>query len=272
MNNLDPRTPAHQLNYSPIYARSYADRNLAHLISSNPYTVASMKKTYGRYLSGFGSEDMSGSVGYDPQYQGQHVYDLEKEDDTFGSGIFDPKGRGGTANANMGIFAGHYSLPGYVARDVPFTVMQDVTDITDDAAVVSIPGGGMFYIEDRGKLMRAAGTPPTWRPAIQPPGWTDFDQVYASSAAPPVPMNGFGQAPVRRLHSQPKRTPHPVWGSPKICATPISCRRSPQSTRSAMSRSFTVRSCRYPSSVPSIRWRRAHQIFRWGRRCHSSTP
>lgn len=206
----NPRTPAHQLHTGQLYARSYFDRNLDHIISSSPETVRRMRNRYGRYLSGFGSEDMTGSTGYDPRYQGQHVYDLEKEDDTFGSGIFDPKGRGGTDNPNMGIFAGHYSLPGYVARDVPFTVMKDVTDITDDADVVSVPGGGMYYVEDRGQLARAAPGGPTWRPAIQPSGWTRYDQVYVDMQGKPVPMSGMGQLPRRRLHSQPKRTPHPV--------------------------------------------------------------
>lgn len=201
--------PAHQLYYGPLYARSYADRNLAHLTSSNPDTVTTMKKRYGRYLSGFGSEDMSGSTGYDPAYQGQHLYDLEKEDDTFGSGIFDPGGRGGTDNANMGIFAGHYSLPGFVARDVPFRVMKDVTDITDGAQVVSIPGGGMLYVADERRRQGAAPSPPTWRPAIQPPGYTRYDQVYVDMQGKPVPMDGFGQ-----LARQPRRVPHPVYGVP----------------------------------------------------------
>jgi hypothetical protein len=223
----NPRTPAHQLYYGPLYARDYFDRNLAHITSSNPDTVASMKKRYGRYLSGFGSEDMSGSTGYDPAYQGEHVYDLEREDDTFGSGIFDPKGRGGTDNPNMGIFAGHYSLPGFVARDVPFTVQKDVTDITDNAAVVSVPGGGMLYVEDRGKLVGAAPGGPTWRPAIQPPGWTRFDQVYVDMQGKPVQMSGLGQLPRRQLHSQPKRVPKSVFGVAAARLNPHLVRKVP---------------------------------------------
>jgi len=215
-----PRTPAHQLYYGPLYARDYFDRNLHHIISSNPKTVADMRKRYGRYLAGFGSEDMSGSVGYDPAYQGRHIYDLEKEDDTFGSGVFDPGGRGGTSNANMGIFAGHYSLPGYAARDVPFSVMKDVTDITDDAQVVSVPGGGMVYIEDRGRLMGAAPSAPTWRPSIQPAGATRYDQVYVDMQGKPVQMSGYGQLPRRRLHSQPPRVPRSVTSVPSDMVSP----------------------------------------------------
>lgn len=217
---MSPRTPAHQLYYGRLYARDYFDRNLAHIISSNPQTVATMRKRYGRYLAGFSGEDMSGQVGYDPAYQGRHVYDLEKEDDTFGSGIFDPKGRGGTTNTNLGIFAGHYSLPGYAARDVPFTVSKDVTDITDDADVVSVPSGGMSYVEDRGRLVGAAPPGPTWRPAIQPPGWTRYDQPYVDMQGKPVPMEGFGQLPRRRLHARPPRVPQTVTSVPTDMVSP----------------------------------------------------
>jgi len=133
---------------------------------------------------GFGSSDMSGATGYDPQYQGQEVYELEGEDDTYGSGIFDPSGRKGTSNPNMGVFASHDSLPGYIARDVPFTVSRDVTDITDDADVVSIPGGGMYYVERGGKNVGAAIMGPTWKPPqIEPAGYTRHDQVYVDMTA-----------------------------------------------------------------------------------------
>lgn len=175
----DPREPAHQLKPGPVYARDYIGRNLSHLISSSPQTVEDMRKTYGRYLSGFGSEDMSGAAGYDARYQEQHTYDLEAEDDNFGSGIFDESGRGGTSNSDMGIFAGHYAWPGYLAREVPFTVSRDVTDITDDAAVVAVPGGGMFYVEKDGRLGGAAVTGPVNRPPqIEPAADTTYDQVY----------------------------------------------------------------------------------------------
>ena len=217
---MSPRTPAHQLYYGPLYARQYFDRNLAHIISSNPQTVATMRKRYGRYLAGFGSEDMSGQVGYDPAYQGRHIYDLEKEDDTFGSGIFDPKGRGGTSNANLGIFASHNSLPGFAAREVPFTVSKDVTDITDDADVVTVPGGGMAYVEDQGRLVGAAPPGPTWRPAIQPPGWTRYDQPYVDMTGKPVAMEGMGQLPRRRLHSRPPRVPQTVTSVPTDMVSP----------------------------------------------------
>lgn len=159
-----------------------------------------MRASHGRYLSGLGGESVTGQVGYDPAYQGQETDELELQDDTFGSGIFDAGGRSGTANANMGVFASHYALPGYVARSVPFTVSRDVTDITDDAEVVIVPGGGLSYVESRGKLTRPAILGPTWvPPRIQPSGVTSRNQVYAfltrPGQTPPPPLNA--SAPVR---------------------------------------------------------------------------
>lgn len=175
----NPRTPAQQPYYGPMYGDRMAQASMLEG-GPNPDTVATMRKNYGRYLAGFGGESPSGAVGYDPRYQGQEIYDLEGQDDTYGSGIFDPAGRAGTSNPNMGVFASHDSLPGYIAREVPFTVSRDVTDITDNADVVIVPGGGMAYVEQRGKLTGPAIMGPTWRPPqIEPAGWTHRDQVYA---------------------------------------------------------------------------------------------
>lgn len=174
-------------------------------------------------------ESLTGAVGYDPRYQGQEVYDLEKEDDTFGSGIFDPKGRGGTSNPNMGVFASHNSLPGYIARDVPFTVQDDVTDITDNAAVVSVPGGGMFYVEKNGHLGRAAVMGPTWRPPqIEPAGHTRHDQVYAFMNRPgqhghdlfPGAPTRY-QPPLMRPARTSQRHSYPVPGEPAARQVPF---------------------------------------------------
>lgn len=187
--NVGPRSRANQLYYGPMYADTYAIRHLALLGQGSPYTRERMRKSHGRYLSGFGGESPSGRTGYDPAYQDQEIYALESQDDTFGSGIFDPGSREGTSNANMGVFASHYSLPGYAAREVPFTVSQDESDITDDAEVVIVPGGGMTYVESRGKLTRPAILGPTWRPPrIQPVGVTTRDQVYGFMTRPGQPL------------------------------------------------------------------------------------
>lgn len=154
---------------------------------------------YGRYLSGLGSvDDITGATDYDAAYQDQEPFDIERDEDSYGSGVFDPTGRSGTSNPDMGVFASHYSLPGFVAREVPFTSHRDITDITADADVVTVPGGGMAYVERAGRLSGAAITGPTWRPPIlQPPGYTNYAQVYVKQTkGGSVPMEeGMGQIP-----------------------------------------------------------------------------
>lgn len=188
MSYTDNRAPSRQRYYGPVYARDFIGRNLHHLISSNPATVARMRHMYGRHLSGLGSvDDITGSTDYDPFYQDQEPFEIERDEDTFGSGIFDPAGRAATSNPDMGVFASHYSLPGFIAREVPFTVHRDISDLTADADVITVPGGGMAYVEQRGRLSGAAITGPTWQPPLlEPPGYTNFAQTYAR-------LNGFGE-------------------------------------------------------------------------------
>lgn len=187
------------------YADSVAGRRQMLLSQENPILRERMRMIHGRYLSGLGGESPDGEAGYAQTYQDQGGYDLEAQDDTYGSGIFDPSGRPGTANTNMGILASHYSLPGYIAREVPFTVSRDVTDITDDAEVVTIPAGGLAVVEHRGKLTRPAITGPTWvPPRIQPAGNTERYQPYAFMTRP-------GQAPPPALNPNA-----PVTGPPQL--------------------------------------------------------
>lgn len=112
----------------------------------------------GRYLSGFGSFGDATSPsgpGGDPDTAEPAVRQLEEDDDTFGSGVFDQPGAGPTANANLGVFASSYSLPGYLAREVPFAVSKDEFDATSDAPIVTIPSGGLPLIGSSAVVPRA---------------------------------------------------------------------------------------------------------------------
>lgn len=177
-----------------------------------------MRQEHGRYLGGLGGESADGQTGYDPAYQGETTQQLEEQDDTFGSGIFDPGGRAGTSNPDMGVFASHYSWPGYLAREIPFTVSRDVSDITDDAEVVYVPGGGMAFVEEAGRLRRPAVTGPTWRPkALTPAGVTQRDQPYAFLNRPDQPyqepLNPRARVTGVPRYGEPERDPH-TWVAP----------------------------------------------------------
>jgi len=206
----NPRQPANQPYYGPMYARDFADRNLARIGSVSPITKERLMMEHGRHISGFGSVE---SPGYDRKYRSPLLKELQEDDDTYGSGVFDPLGSPGTANDNLGIFASHGSLPGFIAREVPFTVSRDESDITDGAEVVIVPGGGMSYVESRGKLVGPAVLGPTWRPPpLQPAGWTSHDQVYAPMwHGDPVPAPALNpNAPVKGPPTyRPASSPQP---------------------------------------------------------------
>ncbi len=51
----NPRTPADQLFYGPLYGDPLAQQ-IPHLAGQNPDTLARMRYHHGRYLAGFGQE------------------------------------------------------------------------------------------------------------------------------------------------------------------------------------------------------------------------
>lgn len=212
-----------------LFADSWALRKSPLLGQVSRTVEGKLRARHGRYLAGLGGEQPDGQVGYDPAYQDALTYELEQQDDNLGSGIFDPGSRPGTANANMGVFASHYSWPGYLARWIPFTVSRDVSDITDDAEVVYVPGGGMAFVEEAGRLRRPAVTGPTWRPkALTPAGVTSRDQPYAFLNRPGQPYQPplNPNAPVTGVptYGRPARVDnypnYPVPQAPPSCRVP----------------------------------------------------
>lgn len=161
---------------------------------------------HGRELAGFGAHGGPhggpGIIG-DNRYDGQDLSDLEQEDDSVGSGIFDPAGAS-TVHQTMGVFQDHPAVPGYIARNLPFTVNKDVADITDGADVVEVPGGGLFYVERGGHLVGPPpGSPPERTPLSVPQRPSGTDQPY-------VLLGQQAQAPLG----------HYPYGAPQAQARP----------------------------------------------------
>ena len=67
--------------------------------------------------------------------------DLQDEDGTIGSGIFDPEGQS-TVHSEMGVFADHPALPAYIANHPPFRPFEDERGIE-----MEVPSGGAAYID-----------------------------------------------------------------------------------------------------------------------------
>lgn len=181
--------PPREPYVGPLYDPSPVSRDLRNLGGPNPEVANRFAAQQGRYLSGLGETPMQPTVVERVAEQAEHaeVYELEQQDDVLGSGIFDPHRRPGTSNTNTGVFASDYSLPGNVAREVPFTVSRDVTDLTSDADVVIVPGGGLAYVEAGGKgapFYQTGPKPPP--PPIGPAPLTTRDEPYADLSARPT--------------------------------------------------------------------------------------
>jgi hypothetical protein len=230
MNDADLDTllsPSGQLYTGPVFDQSPVSSRLALTGQLNPVLANHYAAEHGRYLSGLGAAPRMKEQVIERDEHAE-IYDLEQQDDVLGSGVFDPYHRPGTANTNTGVFTSHYSLPGYDARAVPFTVDSDVTDLTDDASIVHVPGGGMAYVEAKGRLVGPAcpAMPPP-PPGLTPARPTGRDQTYVDLT--PCPPKGWDvesllqqaehQPSNRRLPSFPEpaglpQFPHPGYMPP----------------------------------------------------------
>ncbi|MBW2672274.1 MAG: hypothetical protein JRD89_02510 [Deltaproteobacteria bacterium] len=174
--------PPHQLTEAPLVDPSPISRDLELTGELTGPDRARMAAEHGRYLSGVDNMSTQSDPRENLVEKAEHaeVFDMEAQDDVLGSGIFDPYHRGGTANRNAGVFASKNSLPGYLAREVPFTASTEVTDLTDGAAVVTVPAGGMAYVERDGHLadMNYPGPIPQ-PPVLAPVALTTRDEPYA---------------------------------------------------------------------------------------------
>lgn len=136
----------------PGFADTYAVRHAAQRGQLSPITRNEFAMQHGRYLSGFGGVDAKAQhTAYDSSEE--TLTKMEGSDDNFGSGIFDFDDRGPTANAQSGVFESTYSLPGFIAREIPFAVSRDVQDANGNS-VVFVPGGGLSSVLDGGGLTR----------------------------------------------------------------------------------------------------------------------
>lgn len=138
-------------------------------------------RMHGRYLNGFS--------GAEEQWQQMRRYDVTPElfaanesDDSAGAGIFDDP-HVATVHNEMGVFADHPALPGYIKRTLPFLISPEVSDAPAGAGVVEVPGGGMWAVESMGVPTRFPGVPAS-RPAFERPGRSSQLNPYVLQTAP----------------------------------------------------------------------------------------
>lgn len=193
-------------------------RSLALLGQESPTTLQQHAAEHGRFLSGMGAAEAGKAPSkalVAPKHEETPDYadvaDMEAQDDVLGSGIFDPAGRPAYVNSEMGVFEAKYSLPGYHAREVPFTVNHEIRDISSGADVVGIPSGGLNYVEHGHALPYLDPTgryEPYARPGVGGRAW-DPDSTLA-----PAEAILDGHTPTAARNGQPI----PFVGDPKLLA------------------------------------------------------
>jgi hypothetical protein len=145
MQSIGP--PSHQPYTGQIKDKDRISSRLPLIGQMNPVIETRWRLSQGRAVAGLGSVPES----YQEERRDDYIGQIEQEDDVLGSGIFDMSGRMATIHPQLGVFADHPSLPGYLAREVQFAVSKDIEDITAGAQVVAVPGGGMAYVERGGR-------------------------------------------------------------------------------------------------------------------------
>lgn len=174
---------------------------LARIGQENPYLEARYRQWHGRYLQGLDGLEGLGSMNVnegDAEFEHDGLLgDMERDDDVYGSGIFDRPGRADTIHSTLGVFADHPSLPGYIGREREFAVNPNIHDVANGADVVAVPGGGMAYVERGGRQVDISGRPNPFN-------------VYENLNRPhgiPGPCPGCAPPPPREVVQKPEGLP-----------------------------------------------------------------
>lgn len=104
-----------------------------------PEYQAAIDAQYGRHLAGIGEVQDEGAQ---PAWAANELEYLAEMDDVQGNGVFDPPGAMPNIHPQSGVFAARYSLPGYDARERPFS-LSEVRDVTTGRPIRVVPGGAV---------------------------------------------------------------------------------------------------------------------------------
>lgn len=105
----------------------------------SPFYQAQIDQQYGRRLAGIGEVQDEAAQ---PAWAANELEYMAEMDDVQGNGVFDPPGAHPNIHPSAGVFAARYSLPGYDARERPFS-MSEVRDVTTGRPIRVVPGGAV---------------------------------------------------------------------------------------------------------------------------------
>lgn len=160
-----------------------------------PAYQAPFDRRYGRRLAGTDTDVSDESA--DPGYASNELDLLAEMDDIQANGIFDPPGTHPNVHPDAGVFAARYSLPGYHAREVPFS-KSEVVDATTGRRVIGVPSGAVqldsaaqiAFIEQG--LYKTPQNVVDWQSAAPMPGVNIANWMQNPQTVPPQTMNGLG--------------------------------------------------------------------------------
>jgi len=104
---------------------------------TSPYYQQRLDARHGRSLAGEMQEEAPSPATASGELQ--HYAEM---DDTQGSGIFDAPGSVPNIHPDAGIFATHFALPGYHARELPFSDTE-IIDVTTGRPIRAVPSGAV---------------------------------------------------------------------------------------------------------------------------------
>jgi hypothetical protein len=102
-----------------------------------PYYQSQLDARHGRSLAGEMQEE-----GPSPANASSELEHYAEMDDVQGSGIFDAPGSVPNIHPDAGVFATRMSLPGYHAREIPFSETE-IIDVTTGRPVRAVPSGAV---------------------------------------------------------------------------------------------------------------------------------
>jgi len=108
--------------------------------SPAPYFQNQIDRAYGRNLAGTDVEVQDEAA--EPAAAQNELEYYAAMDDVQGDGIFDPPGTHPNIHPDAGVFAARFNLPGYHARELPYS-MTEVLDVTTGRPIRAVPDGAI---------------------------------------------------------------------------------------------------------------------------------
>lgn len=154
--------------------------------STASYYQGHIDRAHGRYLAGLGSTQM------EPAYAFNELQLLAEMDDVQGDGIFDPPGSQKNIHPGAGVFAVNYNLPGYHAREVPFSFSEE-RDVTTGRPIRAVPSGAVANDSSAQIAFIEQGLYPRPQPMLSlAKGQTPFRDTW-NVMQNPMAIKGLGQ-------------------------------------------------------------------------------